>query len=65
MLAVTIKTQNTHRIVELATDIIENQFDAFTKKHYDKLIQKYNVSNEQLKSHSRNRETESKTRFFY
>ncbi|MFC5681857.1 RNA polymerase factor sigma-54 [Flavobacterium sp. MAHUQ-51] len=35
--------------VDLAADIIENQFDAFTKKHYDKLIQKYNVSNEQLK----------------
>ena len=35
--------------VALATDIIENQFDAFTKKHYDKLLQKYNVSNEQLK----------------
>ncbi|MFL9829825.1 RNA polymerase factor sigma-54 [Flavobacterium sp. ARAG 55.4] len=35
--------------VELASDIIENQFDAFTKKHYDKLIQKYNISNEQLK----------------
>ncbi|MBG6060871.1 RNA polymerase sigma-54 factor [Flavobacterium sp. CG_9.1] len=35
--------------VELATDIIENQFDAFTKKHYDKLLQKYSVSNEQLK----------------
>ena len=35
--------------VELATDIIENQFDAFTKKHYDKLLQKYGVSNEQLK----------------
>lgn len=35
--------------VELATDIVENQFDAFTKKHYDKLLQKYNVSNEQLK----------------
>ncbi|CAM3937155.1 MULTISPECIES: RNA polymerase factor sigma-54 [Flavobacterium] len=35
--------------VELATDIIENQFDAFTKKHYDKLIQKYGVSNDQLK----------------
>ena len=34
---------------ELAADIIENQFDAFTKKHYDKLIQKYNISNEQLK----------------
>ena len=35
--------------VELATNIIENQFDSFTKKHYDKLVQKYNVSNEQLK----------------
>lgn len=35
--------------VDLATDIIENQFDAFTKKHYDKLIQKYNVSEDQLK----------------
>jgi len=35
--------------VELATDIIENQFDAFTKKHYDKLTQKYSISNEQLK----------------
>ncbi|HJS01674.1 MAG TPA: RNA polymerase factor sigma-54 [Flavobacterium sp.] len=35
--------------VELAADIIENQFDAFTKKHYDKLIQKYSISNELLK----------------
>lgn len=35
--------------VALATDIIENQFEAFTKKHYDKLLQKYSVSNEQLK----------------
>jgi RNA polymerase sigma-54 factor len=35
--------------VELAANIIENQFDAFTKKHYDKLIQKFNISNEQLK----------------
>ena len=35
--------------VDLATDIIENQFEAFTKKHYDKLLQKYGVSNEQLK----------------
>lgn len=35
--------------VELATDIVENQFDAFTKKHYDKLQQRYNISLEQLK----------------
>lgn len=35
--------------MELATQIIEDQFDAFTKKHYDKLRAKYGVSNEQLK----------------
>src|SRR4030095_9750020 len=28
--------------VALATDIIEHQFEAFTKKHYEKLLQKYN-----------------------
>lgn len=35
--------------VELAIDIIENQFEAFTKKHYDKLLQKYGISQDQLK----------------
>lgn len=35
--------------VEMATDIIENQFEAFTKKHYDKLRAKYGASQEQLK----------------
>lgn len=35
--------------VELATDIIENQFDAFIKKHYEKLLQKYGVSQETLR----------------
>ncbi|MFA7445047.1 MAG: RNA polymerase factor sigma-54 [Flavobacteriaceae bacterium] len=35
--------------VELATDVIENQFDAFTKKHYDKLLQKYGITQEQLR----------------
>lgn len=44
-----LKHKTPTEYVELATDIIENQFDAFTKKHYDKLIQKYSVSNEQLK----------------
>jgi RNA polymerase sigma-54 factor len=44
-----LKHKTPTEYVELATDIIENQFDAFTKKHYDKLLQKYNVSNEQLK----------------
>jgi RNA polymerase sigma-54 factor len=44
-----LKHKTPTEYVELATDIIENQFDSFTKKHYDKLIQKYNISNEQLK----------------
>ncbi|MDU8886688.1 RNA polymerase factor sigma-54 [Yeosuana sp. MJ-SS3] len=34
---------------ELAIDIIENAFDQFTKKHYKKLMQKFNVNEEQLK----------------
>lgn len=35
--------------VELATDILENQFEAFTKKHYDKLLQKYDITQDQLR----------------
>jgi RNA polymerase sigma-54 factor len=45
-----LKHKTPTEYIALATDIIENQFDAFTKKHYDKLIQKYAVSNEQLKN---------------
>ena len=44
-----LKHKTPTEYIELAIDIIENQFDAFTKKHYDKLMQKYGVSNEQLK----------------
>jgi len=44
-----LKHKTPTEYVDLAIDIIENQFDAFTKKHYDKLLQKYAVSNEQLK----------------
>ncbi len=44
-----LKHKTPSEYVALATAIIEDQFDAFTKKHYDKLIQKYNVSTEQLK----------------
>lgn len=44
-----LKHKTPTEYVELATSIIEQQFEAFTKKHYDKLIQKFNVSNEQLK----------------
>src|SRR5690606_27740561 len=33
--------------VELATDILENQFEASTKKHYDNLLQKYDITQDQ------------------
>ena len=36
--------------VALAINIIQDQFEAFTKKHYDKLILKFSVSREQLKN---------------
>jgi RNA polymerase sigma-54 factor len=48
-LALQLKHKTPTESVGLATDIIENQFDAFTKKHYDKLQQKYGVSLESLK----------------
>jgi RNA polymerase sigma-54 factor len=35
--------------IELAIAILEKSFDHFTKKHYTKLIQKHDVSEEQLK----------------
>ncbi len=44
-----LKHKTPSEYVGLAIDIIENQFDAFTKKHYDKLLHRYHVSNEQLK----------------
>jgi len=36
--------------VDLATAIIDQHFDAFVRKHYDKLTQKLNISNEQLRN---------------
>lgn len=35
--------------VALAIDIIKEQFDAFSKKHYEKLLQKYEISKDQLR----------------
>ncbi|MEZ4839573.1 RNA polymerase factor sigma-54 [Flavobacterium sp.] len=48
-LSLQLKHKTPTESVELALDIIENQFEQFTKKHYDKLLHKYNVSQEQLK----------------
>ncbi|HLO74196.1 MAG TPA: RNA polymerase factor sigma-54 [Flavobacterium sp.] len=35
--------------ITLAIHVIEQQFDAFSKKHYDKLLQKFDVSQQQLR----------------
>ncbi len=35
--------------VQLAEEILSESFEAFTKKHYAKIIQKYNISEEQLR----------------
>ena len=44
-----LKHKTPTEYVDLAINIIENQFEQFSKKHYDKLLQKYGVSQEQLK----------------
>jgi len=44
-----LKHKTPSEYIDLAIDLIENQFDAFTKKHYDKLLQKYEISQDQLK----------------
>ncbi|RZS98924.1 RNA polymerase factor sigma-54 [Aquimarina brevivitae] len=35
--------------IKLATDMIRNAFDHFSKKHYDKLLSKFDIEEEQLK----------------
>ena len=44
-----LKRKESSESVELAIDILEKSFDQFTKKHYKKLLQKHNVSEEELK----------------
>jgi len=48
-LLIQLKRRKQHPDVELATDIIEKAFEQFTKKHYKKLLQKFDVSEMQLK----------------
>ena len=38
--------------ISLAISILENSFDAFTKKHYDKLLSKYDITEDQLRDAS-------------
>ena len=44
-----LKSKTPTPSIELAIDILENQFEAFSKKHYDKLLQKYDIKNDKLR----------------
>lgn len=48
-LLIQLKRKQKSPDVELAIDIIDKAFDHFTKKHYKKLIQKFDISEIQLK----------------
>lgn len=48
-LIIQLKRKHKYPDVELAIDILENAFEQFTKKHYKKLLQKFDVSEQQLK----------------
>ncbi len=48
-LLIQLKRKVQHPDVELATNIIEKAFEQFSKKHYKKLLQKFDVSEVQLK----------------
>ncbi|WP_234108930.1 RNA polymerase factor sigma-54 [Chryseobacterium sp. R2A-55] len=43
------KKVSADKAVNLAANILKNQFDALTNKHYNKIIQKYDIEEEDLK----------------
>ncbi|MBS1571628.1 MAG: RNA polymerase factor sigma-54 [Bacteroidetes bacterium] len=43
------KKVSANKAVVLAANILKNQFDALTNKHYNKIIQKYDIEEEDLK----------------
>lgn len=48
-LSLQLKAKTPTESVEMAQTIIDHHFEAFTKKHYDKLISKCNLTQQQLK----------------
>ena len=49
-LIIQLKRKELTASIGLAITILEKSFDQFTKKHYKKLIQKHNITEEELKS---------------
>jgi len=48
-LVIQLKTKKVNETRSLAIDILETAFDHFVKKHYKKLLEKFDISEEQLK----------------
>ncbi len=48
-LVIQLKTKSAQKIRTLAIDILENSFDHFVKKHYTKLMEKFDISEDELK----------------
>ncbi|CAM1342592.1 RNA polymerase factor sigma-54 [Tenacibaculum amylolyticum] len=48
-LVIQLKAKTPTKSRRLAIDILENAFDHFVKKHYKKLLDKFNISEEELK----------------
>ena len=48
-LAIQLKQKNASKSVDLAANIINNAFDMFAKKHYQKLMHKFSITEEELK----------------
>jgi RNA polymerase sigma-54 factor len=48
-LSIQLHRKNPSPSIELAQNIIDKAFEQFTKKHYKKLLQKFNITEEQLK----------------
>ncbi len=44
-----LKHKTPSEVIDLATTIVETQFDSFSKKHYDKLLHRFGVTQEQLR----------------
>jgi len=49
-LLIQLKRKNPTEKVDLALDILENSFDQFTKKHYKKLLSKFDITEDQLRA---------------
>lgn len=48
-LVIQLKAKTSTKSRRLAIDVLENAFDHFVKKHYKKLLDKFNISEEELK----------------